>query len=75
MQTERHVAEVKLSELKPNGKPEMTPAKSKKDEVASACFKLVEKWLAESLMKATQVLKSIWLVLAVVVFLPQWETD
>ena len=66
MQTKRHVAEVKLSELKQNGKPEMTLAKSQKDEVAGACFKLVEKWLSESLMKATQILKSIWLVLAIV---------
>jgi len=62
---------VKLSELKQNGKPEMTPAKLQKDEMAGACFKRVEKWLAERLVKATQVLKSIWLVLAIVVFLPQ----
>lgn len=69
------MAEVKLPQLKQNGKPEMTPAKSQKDEVASACFKLVEKRLAESLVKATQILKSIWLVLAIVVFLTQWKTD
>lgn len=54
----------KLSKLKQKSKPEMALAKSQKDEVAGVCFKLVEKQLAESLMKVTQILKNIWLVLA-----------
>lgn len=47
----------------------MTLAKLQKGEVVGVCFKLVEKRLAESLMKATQILKSICLVWAIVVFL------
>lgn len=70
-----HVAELKLSELKQDGKPEMTLAELQKEKVVHACFKLVEKQLAESLMKATQILKSTLLVLAIVVFLTQCETD
>lgn len=69
MQARRHVAEVRLSQLKQNGKPVMSLAKLQKDEVAGACFKLVEKWLVESLVKVTQILKIIWLILAVGVFL------
>lgn len=47
----------------------MSLAKLQEDEVAGACFKMVEKWLVETLAKATQILKIIWLVLAVGVFL------
>lgn len=45
-------AEVRLSQLKQNGKPVMSLAKLQKDEVAGACFKLVEKWLVESLSES-----------------------
>lgn len=37
--------------------------------------RLVEKWLVESLVKTTQILKLIWLVLVVDVFLTRWETN
>lgn len=37
--------------------------------------RLVEKWFVESLVKTTQILKLIWLVLAVDVFLTRWETN
>lgn len=56
MHAKRYVAEVKLPELKQNGKPEMTPTKSKGDEVLADFFETVEEWLAASLMKATHIL-------------------
>lgn len=56
MHAKRDVAEVKLPELKQNGKPETTPTKSQRDEVLDAFFKMVEERLAASLMKATHIL-------------------